>query len=115
MDGVDNSSSEDDLSTDDDTGDPSAAKKKKAALREADRLALEGIGEEEDDQDVDARSGKVIWLLTVSLRQYPRCAHVVGGGQRAWQHYRGRYIQWTAYGGDNNVAIDVLKAKDHTV
>lgn len=63
MDGVDNGSSEDDLSSDDDTGDPSAAKKKKAALREADRLVLEGIGEEEDDQDMDAGRGKVILIV----------------------------------------------------
>lgn len=59
MDGVEDNSSEDDLSSeDDDASNTAGSKKKKAALRKADRQALEDMGEE-NGEDMDPGSGKV--------------------------------------------------------
>lgn len=67
MDGVDNgeSSSDGSSSSDDDDGMGEARSKRKSALRESDRKALLGMGEEdmEDEENAGAFTGKVMQFM----------------------------------------------------
>ncbi len=69
MDGVDNSSADDSSSSEEEDEDEGSNKKgnkkRKAALRDADREELEGIGGEGEDEDGIAPGGKV-WMNPTS-------------------------------------------------